>query len=110
MYRVMAAIVLTLAFATFAAAQTPALSLIQTLITEFNASEPAVYKLNPLTPQLLETLIEPITTAQIARNSYVYRQGSELRLNGKQWTASGANVYMFLPNKYLLNESNTIDV
>ena len=91
MYRVTAAIVLTLAFAIFATAQIPALSLIQTLITEFNASEPAVYKLSPITPQLLETLIEPIT-AQIARNSYVYRQGSELRLDGKQWTASGANV------------------
>ena len=84
---------LTLAFAILAAAQSPVSSLIQALIAEFNVTEPIAYKLNPVTPQLLKTFIEPITV-QIQRNSYVYRQGSELRLDGKQWTASGANVYI----------------
>ena len=84
----------TLAFAVLTAAQSPASSLIQTLINEFNLTEPSAYRLNPVTPQLLETFIEPITV-QIQRNSYIYRQDSELRLDGKQLTASGANVYIY---------------
>jgi hypothetical protein len=46
----------------------------------------------PITKQILETLVENLEV-QLARNSYVYRQGTELRLNGMHWTASGANVY-----------------
>jgi mannan endo-1,4-beta-mannosidase len=46
----------------------------------------------PLTPQILQTLLEP-NEANIARNSYVYREGTSLRLLGDPWTASGANVY-----------------
>lgn len=46
----------------------------------------------PLTPQILKTFLEP-NEANIARNSYVYRDGTTLRLQGDRWTASGANVY-----------------
>jgi mannan endo-1,4-beta-mannosidase len=46
----------------------------------------------PLTPQILKTFLEP-NEANIARNSYVYRDGTTLRLFGDRWTASGANVY-----------------
>ena len=48
--------------------------------------------LGPVTPQILQTFAQPLDV-QLARNSYVYRQGTELRLNGAEWTASGANVY-----------------
>lgn len=50
------------------------------------------YRLSPLTPQVLESFIAP-RTVQLERNSYVYRQGAELWLDGQPWTASGANVY-----------------
>lgn len=46
----------------------------------------------PLTSQILGTYLEP-TKALFARNSYVYREGTSLRLLGDPWTASGANVY-----------------
>ena len=46
----------------------------------------------PLTPQILATFLQP-NEADIARNSYVYRDGTKLRLLGDHWTASGANVY-----------------
>jgi mannan endo-1,4-beta-mannosidase len=46
----------------------------------------------PLTPQILQTFYEP-NEVNIARNSYVYREGTSLRLLGDHWTASGANVY-----------------
>ena len=83
---------LPLVFAALAVAQPPASSLIQPWINQLISSEPAAFRLNRLTPQILKSFIGPITV-QIERNSYVYRQGAELRLDGKQWTASGANVY-----------------
>lgn len=46
----------------------------------------------PLTPQILATFLQP-NEADLARNSYVYRDGTTLRLLGDHWTASGANVY-----------------
>ena len=46
----------------------------------------------PLTPQILQTFLQP-NDVNIARNSYVYRDGTTLRLLGDHWTASGANVY-----------------
>lgn len=46
----------------------------------------------PLTSQILQTFLEPFEI-KLARNSYVYRDGSALKLNGETWTASGANVY-----------------
>lgn len=46
----------------------------------------------PLTPQILATFLQP-NEANLARNSYVYRDGTTLRLLGDHWTASGANVY-----------------
>lgn len=46
----------------------------------------------PLTPQILKTILEP-NEVNVARNSYVYRDGTSLRLLGDRWTASGANVY-----------------
>ncbi|KAF4627128.1 hypothetical protein G7Y89_g11026 [Cudoniella acicularis] len=45
-----------------------------------------------LTPQILQTFLEP-NAAVLARNSYVYRNGTTLRLQGDLWTANGANVY-----------------
>ncbi|KAH8808112.1 glycoside hydrolase [Xylogone sp. PMI_703] len=45
-----------------------------------------------ITPQILNTLLEP-NEINLARNSYVYRDGTSLRLLGEHWTASGANVY-----------------
>lgn len=45
-----------------------------------------------LTPQILATFLQP-NEADLARNSYVYRDGTTLRLLGDHWTASGANVY-----------------
>ncbi|KAL9121848.1 MAG: hypothetical protein Q9187_001595 [Circinaria calcarea] len=83
---------LLLVFAALASAQLPAPSRIQPLINQLISSGPAASRLNRLTPQILESFIEPINV-QIERNSYVYRQGAELRLNGHPWTASGANVY-----------------
>ena len=67
-------------------------SILSNLISELNSTLSTVDKLNPLTSQIVESLIQPITV-QFDRNLYIYRQGSELRLNGEQWTASGANVY-----------------
>lgn len=46
----------------------------------------------PLTSQILQTFLQP-NQVNFARNSYVYRQGTTLRLLGDHWTASGANVY-----------------
>ncbi|CZR61896.1 uncharacterized protein PAC_11793 [Phialocephala subalpina] len=46
----------------------------------------------PLSPQIIQTLLEP-NVANVARNSYVYREGTSLYLLGDKWTASGANVY-----------------
>jgi len=58
--------------------------------------EPAFHEIfpqgAPLTPQILATFEQP-NLVNIARNSYVYRQGSSLRLLGDHFTASGANVY-----------------
>ena len=31
--------------------------------------------------------------APFNRNSYVYRDGSQLKIDGRNWTAQGANVY-----------------
>jgi mannan endo-1,4-beta-mannosidase len=45
-----------------------------------------------LTPQILAAFLQP-NEANLARNSYVYRDGTTLRLLGDHWTASGANVY-----------------
>ncbi|KAN0116921.1 glycoside hydrolase family 5 protein [Hyaloscypha variabilis] len=45
-----------------------------------------------LTKQIVSTYLEP-NLALYARNSYVYREGSSLKLLGEPWTASGANVY-----------------
>lgn len=46
----------------------------------------------PLTPQILQTILEP-NEVNLARNSYVYRNGTRLWLLGDHWTSSGANVY-----------------
>jgi mannan endo-1,4-beta-mannosidase len=48
---------------------------------------------NPiLTKQIRSTYLEP-NLALYARNSYVYREGTSLKLLGEPWTAEGANVY-----------------
>ena len=73
-------------------ARIPSLSLIQPILAQYNSTLPAQYKLSPITNEILQSLIEPVTV-QLERNSYVYRDGAQLKLNGKQWTASGANVY-----------------
>lgn len=46
----------------------------------------------PLTPQILKTILQP-NEVNIARNSYITRDGTSLKLLGEHWTASGANVY-----------------
>lgn len=46
----------------------------------------------PITNQIVRDYVEPIQE-QLLRNSYVVRDGTELRLGGKHWTASGGNVY-----------------
>jgi mannan endo-1,4-beta-mannosidase len=57
---------------------------------------PAINSIFPagaqLTSQILATFLQP-NEANLARNSYVYRDGTTLRLLGDHWTASGANVY-----------------
>ncbi|MCJ1304684.1 hypothetical protein MMC08_007497 [Hypocenomyce scalaris] len=80
-----------LALAALSSAQAPSAS-VSSLITQVNSSLQTTDQLNPLTPEILETFIEPLNV-QLERNSYVYRDGAELKLMGKQWTASGANVY-----------------
>lgn len=63
----------------------------------------------PITNQIVRDYVEPIQVnrsntvilpiaadfkqEQLLRNSYVVRDGTELRLGGKHWTASGGNVY-----------------
>ncbi|MCJ1286912.1 hypothetical protein MMC26_006258 [Xylographa opegraphella] len=83
---------LILTFAALATAQVPQsfITLIQPLLNALNASEGN--RLNPFTTQILDTFIEPLET-QLERNSYVYREGAQLMLDGAPWTASGANVY-----------------
>lgn len=46
----------------------------------------------PLTPQILQTFLEP-NAVNYARNSYVYRDGTTLKLLGEKYTTSGSNVY-----------------
>ncbi|KAK4095589.1 CAZyme family GH5 [Purpureocillium lilacinum] len=45
-----------------------------------------------LTPQILDTFLQPLQVL-LERNSHVYREGTQLKLNGAPWTAAGANVY-----------------
>ena len=71
-----------------ASAQSLGISLTKALVSQLR---PAV-KLGPVSPEIVKSLIEPINV-QIERNSYVYRDGAQLKLDGKPWTASGANVY-----------------
>ena len=44
------------------------------------------------TPQVLRTFLEPLEVL-VGRNNFITRKGAELQLNGKRWTAGGANVY-----------------
>lgn len=41
---------------------------------------------------IIKSYVEPVEVA-LQRNTLVTRKGTELQLDGKQWTASGANVY-----------------
>ena len=45
-----------------------------------------------ITSQVLNTFLEPLEV-NIARNSYIVRENSALKLNGQKWEGSGANVY-----------------
>ncbi|KAJ6437311.1 glycoside hydrolase family 5 protein [Purpureocillium lavendulum] len=45
-----------------------------------------------LTPQILDTFLRPLQVL-LERNTHVYRDGTQLKLNGAPWTAAGANVY-----------------
>ena len=82
-----------LAFATLAAAAPSGPSwgpsMVQPMASAISQMFP---KGAPLTSQILQTFLEP-NEVNLARNSYVYREGTELRLLGDHWTASGANVY-----------------
>ena len=71
-----------------ASAQLLGISLIQSLVAQLQP----VVKPGPVSPEIIKSLVEPINV-QIERNSYVYRDGAQLKLDGRPWTASGANVY-----------------
>ena len=58
----------------------------------FNASVQALLSSTSVTSKILLSLLAPLEV-EVARNSYVVRDGTSLKLNGIQWTASGANVY-----------------
>lgn len=57
-----------------------------------NASIQSVLNSSSITSLILQTFLEPLEV-QVARNSYVYRDGAALKLNDVRFTASGANVY-----------------
>jgi mannan endo-1,4-beta-mannosidase len=61
-----------------------------------NALTPAIHSIFPngsnLTKKILNTFLEPAEII-LRRNAHVYRDGKTLKLQGEQWTASGANVY-----------------
>ena len=57
-----------------------------------NASIASLLSSTSITSKILQTFLAPIEV-EVARNSYVVRDGTSLKLNGAQWTASGANVY-----------------
>ncbi|KAL9112382.1 MAG: hypothetical protein Q9227_003224 [Pyrenula ochraceoflavens] len=63
----------------------------------------SILKGAPVTSQVLNTFLEPLEV-NIARNSYVTRDGSALKLNGQKWEGSGANVY------WLGLDENVVDV
>lgn len=59
-----------------------------------------------ISPTILSSYLEPLEAA-IERNTFVTSKGSSLQLNGKQWTASGANVGKILRSStvcYLLRQ------
>lgn len=74
------------------------LSALVALVAVANAQSPHLGPLKAflssldLTPQILKTFLQPLDVL-IERNSYVYRDGAQLKLDGKPWTAAGANVY-----------------
>lgn len=51
-----------------------------------------VFNSAPISPQILDTLLAP-NEVNLARNTYITREGSTLRLKGEPYTAGGANVY-----------------
>jgi len=56
---------------------------------------PAIQNMFPsahLTPQIINTFLQP-NEILLERNSYIYKNGTSLYLNGQRWTAAGANVY-----------------
>ncbi len=72
------------------------------------SAQPFAYNISSLLPQdlnhSLASIGQQITSltledawipleAWTARNGYIYRNGTELMLNGVRWTGSGANVY-----------------
>jgi hypothetical protein len=60
--------------------------------SSLNASIKSLLSSTSITSEILQSFLAPIEV-QVARNSYVVRDGTALRLNGVNWTASGANVY-----------------
>lgn len=66
--------------------------IIKPIEAELNTSIESLLKGSPVTSQILTDFIEPFEVL-IARNEHVIRNGTQLKLNGVPWTASGANVY-----------------
>jgi hypothetical protein len=57
-----------------------------------NASIQSLLGSTSLTSTILQNFLAPLAV-EVARNSYVMRDGTALKLNSVHWTASGANVY-----------------
>lgn len=67
----------------------PILDLVE---TKLNDTYETLFNESLITSQVLNDFLLPLEVV-VARNSYVYRDGSSLKLNGQPWLASGANVY-----------------
>lgn len=80
---------LTLADGFAAQVAAPVLAQVETIL---NTSIKSILSSSSVTSQVLQSFLEPLQV-QVGRNSYVYRDGTGLKLNGVHWTASGANVY-----------------
>lgn len=88
----------------------PLSSIISSLETLLKGDPAETGPFAPVTSEIIQDYVEPIEVshaitfvfcnevltmfqAQLLRNSYVVREGTELQLGGKHWTSSGGNVY-----------------
>ncbi|KAK4543707.1 hypothetical protein LTR36_005352 [Oleoguttula mirabilis] len=93
MKRILLAALATVTAASPASPRSSALSGVVSSLERLLQSDPAeTGPFAPITSQIIKDYVEPLE-AQLLRNSYVVRNGAELQLGSKRWTASGANVY-----------------